>query len=190
MIRLEKIEMRFGKVRALALPALEIAPGERLGIRGRNGCGKSTLLRILAGLLKPTSGRVEGLPPPGRAVLVHQRPHLLRGTALENVAYALGLHGRPKAEADAWLESLGAAHLADQQANTLSGGERRRIALARALATHPDLLLLDEPFAALDEPGADVLCKAIEAYPGTLVIAAPDLEAVQLTREVVLASAR
>ena len=190
MIRLEQVEVRFGKVRALFLPALEIARGERLGIRGRNGSGKSTLLRILAGLLRPTSGRVEGLPPPGRAVLVHQRPHLLRGTARENVAYALRLHGRPKAEAGAWLERLGAAHLAEQEAGTLSGGERRRIALARALATHPELLLLDEPFAALDEPGADVLCRAIEDYPGTLVVAAPDLEGVAFTRELVLTSAR
>jgi ABC-type nitrate/sulfonate/bicarbonate transport system ATPase subunit len=189
VIRLEQVEMRFGRVRALSVPALEIADGERLGIRGRNGCGKSTLLRILAGLLHPTSGRVEGLPPPGRAVLVHQRPHLLRGTARENVVYALRLHRRARTEAPGWLERLGAGHLAERQANTLSGGERRRIAIARALATHPELLLLDEPFAALDEPGADVLCRAIEACPGTLVVAAPSLEGVPFTREVVLAAA-
>lgn len=190
MIRLHQIEMRFGRVCALSLPELEIADGERLGIRGHNGSGKSTLLRILASLLHPTSGTVEGLPPPGRAVLVHQRPYLLRGTAQDNVAYALRLHQRPTTEATDWLERLGADHLADQQANTLSGGERRRVALARALATHPDLLLLDEPFAALDEPGADVLCRAIEAYDGTLVVAAPALEGVPFTRETILRSAR
>ena len=186
MIRLEQVEMRFGKVHALSLPALEIARGECLGIQGTNGCGKSTLLRILAGLLRPTSGRVEGLPPRGRAVLVHQRPHLLRGTAQENVFYALRLHRRPRTEAAAWLAALGAAHLADRQASTLSGGERRRIAIARALATHPELLLLDEPFAALDEEGTTLLRQAMAEFDGTLVVAAPDLQGVPLTRQVEL----
>lgn len=189
MIRLERVEMRFGKVRALSLPSLEIAAGERLGIRGRNGCGKSTLLRILGGLLRPTSGRVEGLPPPGRAVLVHQRPYLFRGTALDNVVYALRLHHRATTEADAWLERLDAAHLADRQANTLSGGERRRVAIARALATHPELLLLDEPFAALDAPGEDAVCRSIDGYSGTVVIAAPSLHGAPVTREIVLEAA-
>ena len=94
MIRLRDLEMRFDDVHALSLRALDIEESERLGIRGRNGSGKSTLMRILAGLLRPTSGTVEGLPPPGRAVLVHQRPHLFRGTARDNVAYALRLHRR------------------------------------------------------------------------------------------------
>ena len=186
MIRLHDVEMRFGAVHALALPALEIAPGERLGIEGPNGCGKSTLLRILARLLEPTAGRVEGLPPRGRAVLVHQRPYLLRGSARDNVAYALRLHGRPVEEATEWLAALGAAHLADREAATLSGGERRRVAIARALATHPELLLLDEPFAALDEAGSLQLDEVIRAYDGTLVVAAPDLEDAPLTRRMTL----
>ena len=186
MIRLRDIEMRFGEIVALTLPALDIERGERLGARGRNGCGKSTLLRILAGLLEPTRGTVEGAPPPGRAVLLHQRPYLFRGTARDNVAYALRLAKRPVSEAGAWLERLGATAFADRVARELSGGERRRVAIARALAVRPELLLLDEPFAALDEPGEDALVACIEDFDGTLVIAAPDLSEISLGRVVEL----
>ncbi len=100
MIRLQAIEMFFGKVHALSLPALDIHRGERLGLRGCNGAGKSTLLRILAGLLRPTEGSIQGLPPPGRTVLVHQRPYLFRGTVRDNVNYALKIADRPRHEAD------------------------------------------------------------------------------------------
>lgn len=175
MIRLEGIEMCFGRVHALSLSALDIAAGERLGVRGRNGSGKSTLLRILAGLLEPTSGRVVGVPPPGRTVLVHQRPYLFRGTARDNVSYALKLAGRSRREADGWLDRLGALHLAARRAVDLSEGERRRVALARALATRPEVLLLDEPFAALDESGIECVCACLESFTGTLLIAAPEL---------------
>jgi len=184
MIRLRDLEMRFGDVLALALPSLDIEAGERLGVRGHNGSGKSTLLRILAGLLVPTRGTVEGVPRPGRAVLLHQRPYLFRGTARDNVAYALRLARRPAAEAGALLERLGAAPFADRVARELSGGERRRVAIVRALAVRPALLLLDEPFAALDAPGSEALRSVIAEFEGTLVIAAPDLEGVPLTRSV------
>ena len=187
MIRLRDIEVRFGDVVALRLPGLDIDSGERLGIRGTNGSGKSTLLRVLAGLLRPSGGTVAGLPRPGRAVLLHQRPYLFRGTARDNVAYALRLAGRPRSEAGRWLEALGAARYADRVARDLSGGERRRVAIARALAVRPDLLLLDEPFAALDEPGAAALRDALAAFEGTLVLAAPELGDIALDREVVLA---
>jgi len=182
VIRLRGLEMRFGDVRALSLPALDIDEAERLGIRGRNGSGKSTLMRILAGLLRPSSGTVEGLPPPGRAVLVHQRPHLFRGTARDNVAYALRLHRRSPREAVTWLERLEAGHVAERRARDLSGGERRRVAIARALATRPRLLLLDEPFAALDTEGIEALGRAVENYDGTLVVAAPEVDGLELTR--------
>ena len=184
MIRLRDLTMRFGDVHALTLPALDIAKGERLGIRGPNGSGKSTLMRILAGLLRPTSGTAEGLPPPGQAVLVHQRPYLFRGTARDNVAYALRIQRRPPREADTWLERLGAGHLAERRAAALSGGERRRVALARALAARPTLLLLDEPLAALDTPGIEALHRVLEDFDGTLVITAPELEGLDLTRMV------
>ena len=189
MIRLEAVRVRFGTVTALALDALEVHDGERLGVQGDNGSGKSTLLRVLAGLLAPTEGRVTGLPRPGRAVLVHQRPYLLAGTAADNVRYALRIHRRPSTEAQGWLDRLGAGHLADRTARDLSGGERRRVAIARALAARPALLLLDEPFAALDAAGGTALREVLAAFDGTLVIAAPDLEPAPVTRQVTLEGA-
>lgn len=182
MIHLEDIRVRFGEIEALALDALTISTGERLGLQGRNGCGKTTLLRVLAGLLRPTEGRVAGLLPPGRVVLVHQRPYLFHGTALENVTWALKARRRPVAEAKPWLERMGAIHLERRAARDLSGGERRRVALARAFAASPEMLLLDEPFAALDPAGADALVEVLAAFDGTLVVAGPDTAPAQLDR--------
>lgn len=175
MIRVRDLIVRFGDVTALSLPSLDIAAGERVGIRGPNGCGKTTLMRALAGLQDPSSGSVQGAPSPGRSVLVHQRPYLFEGTARDNVAAALKLCGRSVDEAGAWLEKLGAKAYADREAKALSGGERRRVVIARALAVLPDVLLLDEPFAALDEDGITSVKAAIASYEGTLIIAAPDL---------------
>ena len=129
-----------------------------------------------------------GLPAPGHAVLVHQRPYLLRGTAADNVRYSLRIHRRPPGEALDWLERLGAGHLADRTAGDLSGGERRRVAIARALATGPELLLLDEPFAALDSAGGEALREVLAAFDGTLVIAAPDLDPAPVTRRIELSA--
>lgn len=189
MIEARDLLVRFGAVTALDLPHLAIAPGERLGVTGRNGSGKTTLLRVLAGLLAPTRGRLTGLPPPGRAVLVHQRPWMLSGSAEANVAYALSLARRPAAGAGRWLAALGADHLAGRRARDLSGGERRRVAIARALAVEPELLLLDEPYAALDEPGLAVVNGALAGYAGTLVVAAPALGPAPVRRVVALGAA-
>jgi ABC-type sulfate/molybdate transport systems ATPase subunit len=186
VIRIRDLSVRFGAVTALELDRLDIAPGDRLGISGPNGCGKTTLLRVLAGLLPPTDGSVAGAPPPGRAVLVHQRPYLFRGTARDNVAYALRLHRSAAGQAGNWLERLGAGHLADRRARELSGGERRRVVIARALAVEPELLLLDEPFAALDEAGLETVTSVLAAYPGTLVHAAPELDGAGVDRVVTL----
>jgi len=182
VIHLEDIRVRFGEVEALTLESLTISEGERLGIQGRNGCGKTTLLRILAGLLRPTEGRVTGLLPPGRVVLVHQRPYLFHGTALENVVWALKARRRPVGEARPWLERMGALHLERRAARDLSGGERRRVALARAFAAAPEMLLLDEPFAALDPAGAAALVGVLDAFDGTLVIAGPDTAPAHIDR--------
>ncbi len=190
MIRLREVVVRFGDVEALALEALDIADGERVGVRGPNGSGKTTLLRVLAGLLPPTSGVVEGLPRPGRGVLVHQRPYLFRGTAGENIEQALRWQRRARGEAAAWLDRVGAGHVRDRTAQVLSGGERRRVALARALAVRPDALYLDEPFAALDEAGRGALVAALGEFRGTLVIAAPSLAEAGVDRVVELAAGR
>lgn len=184
MIEVRQLEVRFRDTLALDLPALDLAEGERLGVEGENGSGKSTLLRVLAGLLRPTAGTVKGLLACGAATLVHQRPYFLAGTARQNVAYALGLAGRDKGEAGDWLARVGATSVADRPANVLSGGERRRVAVARALAIRPRLLLLDEPFAALDAEGIRQVNAALARFEGTLVIAAPALSDAKVGRVV------
>gem|GEM_PF-1031635 len=151
---------------ALDLP-LTVAPGEVVALIGPNGAGKSTALRALAGLLPLTGGhvRLDGraldgdgppVPPERRRCGVVFQDHLLIGhlSARENVAFGPRARRVPartaRAAADAWLGRLGLTSHADARAATLSGGQAQRVALARALATEPDLLLLDEPFAALD----------------------------------------
>lgn len=181
MITAKGLVVRLDGREALRLDALAISDGERVGVRGPNGSGKTTLLRVLAGLLKPAEGSVEA---PRRTVLVHQQPYFFRGTARENVAYALRLNRRPASEAAEWLAKLGAAAFADRPASALSEGERRRVAIARALAARPEALLLDEPFAGLDAEGLATVSAALEAFGGTLVIAAPSLEGAPVGRVV------
>jgi sulfonate transport system ATP-binding protein len=126
---------------------LEIAPGEFVALLGHSGCGKSTLLRILAGLDAEISGEV--VVPRKRAV-AFQAPRLLPWKRVwRNVV--LGLPGRPDRELAArYLDEVGIAARAAAWPKTLSGGEAQRVSLARALVREPDLLLLDEPFGALD----------------------------------------
>ncbi|HEX5136507.1 MAG TPA: ATP-binding cassette domain-containing protein [Planctomycetota bacterium] len=186
MIRAKGLVVRLDGIEALRLDALEVSRGERVGVRGPNGSGKTTLLRVLAGLLNPTEGTVEA---PRRTVLVHQQPYLFRGTARENVAYALRLNGHPAREAGEWLARLAADAFADRPASTLSEGERRRVAIARALATRPEALLLDEPYAALDAAGVATVTAALRAFGGTLVIAAPDLRDAPIQRVMALRAA-
>lgn len=174
MIRIRGLRVHFGDVCALALPELDLHPGEKLAVSGANGSGKSTLLRVLAGLQMPSAGTMQGAPPPGRAVLVHQQPLLFSGSVRDNLALALRAHGRPLGDADFWLAALAADHLAARPAHGLSGGERRRVAIARALAVAPELLLLDEPLAELDAAGVELVTAACAAFVGTLVVAAPD----------------
>lgn len=134
---------------------LTITPGEITALVGASGCGKSTALRLLAGLEAPDEGRVERRVGRGRTGLVFQNPTLMPwATALENAALPLRLAGRPKDEALARareaLERVGLGGRLDARPHQLSGGMAMRASLARALVTGPALLLLDEPFAALD----------------------------------------
>lgn len=178
ILAVQGLRVRRGRQEVLAVPALTLAPGERLAVVGPNGAGKSTLLEVLALLRRPTSGRVwvAGQPVRWQAAelvrlrrrmgVVFQRPLLLAGTLRENVALGLRLRGQPpataQATAEAWLARLGVGHLADRAAGAVSVGEAQRASLARALAGAPEVLLLDEPFAALDSLARAALLAALE----------------------------
>lgn len=162
-LAVEGILVRKGGRPILFVPRLEVRRGEVLAIVGPNGAGKSTLLQVVALLERPASGavyldgrKVEGNPLPyrRRMALLFQEPLLLDTSVEKNVRSGLSLRGLPRREqaqrASRWLERLGVAHLARRSARSLSGGEAQRVSLARALALEPELLLLDEPFAALD----------------------------------------
>jgi NitT/TauT family transport system ATP-binding protein len=143
---------------------LEVAAGEFVSLLGPSGCGKSTLLRIIAGLIEPSSGSVEW-PGSGRAVpgapprslgFVFQDPTLLPwASALRNVMLPLRLAGvaseQAQARAAEMMALVGLAGFERAYPRELSGGMRMRVSIARALVTRPDILLMDEPFAALDE---------------------------------------
>ena len=145
---------------ALAEANFEVAPNEFICLIGPSGCGKSTLLRILGGLVRPTGGQVllNGTPltaPQRQIGYVFQRSNLMPWrSALRNVMLPLEIQGVPRAEAERraceLLESVDLSDFADSLPRDLSGGMRQRVALARALIYDPDVLLLDEPFGALD----------------------------------------
>ena len=139
---------------------LDIAPGEFVVLLGPSGCGKSTLLYLLAGLEQPTSGAIwaEGVPvevPSPQRALIFQETSLFPWlTVGQNVAFGLSLRGDSKADqqriAHDALQRVGLAEAASKRPGELSGGMRQRVAVARALAMRPKVLLMDEPFAALD----------------------------------------
>ncbi len=154
------------------------ARGEQVAVLGSNGSGKTTLLRVLAGLEHDFTGRCEVDVPVGSRVYVHQAPYLFRGSALFNAAYGLAAQGVAKRErqvvAKKWLDDLGVGSLANRQCSSLSGGEQRRVALARAFATKADLLLLDEPLADLDPKGIEFVNRALAAVEdSTVLISSP-----------------
>lgn len=152
-IQLKGVAMRFGGVAALEGVDLRIGPGERVALIGPNGSGKTTLLRVLHGVLRPTAGSVlhDGAL---RQAMLFQRPFVLRASALANVALGLWLRGmgwkQARQRAGAALGRVGLADIASRNARTLSGGQLQRVAMARAWALDPQMLLLDEPTASLD----------------------------------------
>ena len=159
-LEIEGLSHSYAQRHVLRNLSLAIAAGESVALLGANGSGKSTLLRLVAGLLTPSAGRITlvgSAAAPGRQEvgIVFQEPRLLSWrTALRNVTLPLELAGESlataRATAEAALKRVGAGGLLDRNPAELSGGERGRVALARALVRRPSLLLLDEPFAALD----------------------------------------
>lgn len=153
---LEAVQVDYGPRTVLGPFTLELMQGDIIALVGPSGCGKSTALRLLAGLEQPTSGHVARTPGRGETAVVFQAPTLMPwSTALDNVALPLDLAGAPKAEARARaaraLGQVGLEAAVRLKPTQLSGGMAMRVSLARALVTEPKLLLLDEPFAALDE---------------------------------------
>ena len=159
-VEIEAATRRFGAMTALDPVDLDIADGQFIAIVGPSGCGKSTLLRIIAGLLPASGGRVridgrETEGPVTELGIVFQQPVLLEWrTALRNVLFQVEMRGhRPAAWRDralALLEQVGLTDFADSYPHALSGGMRQRVAIARGLLHDPGLLLMDEPFGALD----------------------------------------
>ena len=178
VLEVRGLQVRHGERRVLDVEFLSIARGESLVVMGPNGSGKSTLLRVLGLLEPPTAGEVMvlGIRPPygaGRAMTLRRRmatvfqdPLLAGGSVADNVALGLRFRGRRGPDIAAavghWLERLGIAELANRQARTLSGGEAQRTSLARALVLDPEVLLLDEPFVALDVHGREALALELE----------------------------
>jgi NitT/TauT family transport system ATP-binding protein len=183
---------------------LTVGAGEFVAIVGPTGCGKSTLLNAAAGLLAPASGTVEvfGAPLVGlnrRAGYLFQQDALMPWkTALENVAIGLEVAGTPRAEAraraTAWLERVGLAAFGARYPHMLSGGQRKRVALAQVLIRDPQIILMDEPFGPLDAQTrlimGDLLLRLWSADRKAVMFVTHDLEeAIALADRVVIMSA-
>jgi NitT/TauT family transport system ATP-binding protein len=158
LLRLDAVGKRFpGGVTAVEDVSLTIAEGDFLALLGPSGCGKSTLLRMIAGLIEPSAGRLDWQADvTGKIGFVFQEPTLMPwASTLRNVALPLELAGIPRAEAERrardCLARVDLTGFESAYPRTLSGGMRMRVSIARALVTQPRLLLMDEPFAALDE---------------------------------------
>jgi NitT/TauT family transport system ATP-binding protein len=187
---------------------LSVRPGELVSVLGPSGSGKSTLLRILAGLLKPTSGQifVDGVPldgPRPDVALAFQDPCLLPWLSVErNVGFGLGFSRQPalsraqrRERVSAALDEVGLSHARSYMPRQLSGGMAQRTALARCLTRQPRALLLDEPFGALDEvTRADMqrlLVKVVQyTHAGTVLVTHDIDEALLVSDRIVLLGAR
>ena len=194
----DSVSVLVGKLAILDRLSVTFGDGAPTALIGPNGSGKTTLIRIAMGLIAPTSGRVtwggrEAVPPLRRAILF-QRPVMLRRSVVGNLRYALAAAGiardRREARVIELLALVGLAGFEDRPARKLSGGEQQRLALARALARDPAVLILDEPTASLDPAATksveDVI-RAVSARGIKVVTATHDLgQARRLAGEIVL----
>ena len=170
MLRITDLAVIRGAARVLDGVSLTVEKGERVSLHGPSGCGKSTLLHAVAGLIDIERGTIVMADRDITRVHAHLRgvglvfqddrlfPHFTVG---DNVSYSLRVRGvdkkQRKSAADAWLERVGLAGFAGRQVDSLSGGESKRVALARALAAEPSVVLLDEPLTGLDDALHDTL---------------------------------
>lgn len=156
------------------VPKLQIARGECVAILGANGSGKTTLLRVLAGLESNYEGQVHVEVPRSDRGFVHQSPYLFRGTVLSNVLYGLQQRRSSAIEneqkAIEWLDRIGMKSMSDRRVTHLSGGEKRRVAVARAMVLRPQLLLLDEPLSDMDDAGRQAILSAIAGLEDCAVL--------------------
>jgi NitT/TauT family transport system ATP-binding protein len=199
-VDLDRVTKRYaGENGLLALDGISLAvrPGEFLTLVGASGCGKSTLLNLVSGLDQPTSGSVE---VDGHAAFMFQEHALFPWlSALDNVAAPLRLRGVGKKEREVqareYLEAVHLAEFADRRPHELSGGMKQRVAIARTLATKAPVLLMDEPFGALDAMTRDLLHDELESIwrernLTVLFVTHNVREAVRLGDRVVLLSSR
>jgi tungstate transport system ATP-binding protein len=172
------LSVTHGDQKALDVPLLQVHPNEVLMVIGPNGSGKTTLLLSLALLLKPSTGAISyrGIPVMGsnqvlqlrrKLAVVFQESLLLNSSVWDNVTLGLRLRGvkgdEVRIRTEKWLERFSIAHLKKRQARLLSGGEAKRVSLARAFVLQPEVLFLDEPFAALDSPTRQSLLEDFES---------------------------
>jgi len=170
------LEMRFDQRLLFRIPELVLTGHQRIWLKGPNGVGKTTLMKVLAGLARPTRGKVrlDGAPsrrwrrdgsPLGQVVYLHQSPYLFDGSVWDNLAYGLNHLALSVNERDERIrEALSLArldHLTERPAQVLSGGERQRVAVARALVLDPPLVLADEPTGNLDPATGDQVAELL-----------------------------
>ncbi len=148
----------------LSLPFLEIQKGEITVLRGHNGSGKTTLMKLLSGLLKPDRGRISS-PENQKSILVQQEPYLFHGTVSHNLSAPLRFQGRKHEAGESLIPEtlalVGLEGFENRKARELSGGEKKRAAIARALISSPEVLFLDEPDANVDETTSRLLISLI-----------------------------
>lgn len=184
---------------------LDIKKGELISIVGPSGCGKTTILRMIAGLLEPTSGSIDiagrpcTKPGPDRGMVFQDFALMPWRSVIRNVELGMEIEGVPKAErremAEKYLEIVGLEKFKDSRINELSGGMKQRVGIARALVNHPDVLLMDEPFGALDAQTRNLmqagLIRILEKTDQTIIFVTHSVdEAVYLSDRIVVLTKR
>jgi NitT/TauT family transport system ATP-binding protein len=205
VVEVRGICKKYGEVEALRNIDLDFPRGKLTTLLGPSGCGKTTLLKIIAGLIEPTSGevRVNGRlvtgPGPERAFVFQDFALMPWATVMRNVAFGLELKGMGKAErqsiARKYIAEVGLSGFEDKYPHELSGGMRQRVGLARAFAVNAEVLLLDEPFSAVDEQNRrkfqEDLLRLVEKERKTFIFVTHSIEeAVYVSDRIVLLSRR